>query len=156
MNKWFLINPIILCFAWIKIIVNDHGIHTMIGGIALTFILYNWTRHAVFSTIRSPKVPRKRKINFAKLSKRALPIHKWTGSIALIFAVFHMILIFRIYGIQLDQFKLLSGFLSIVILILLVLFGWLRWYKTTVRRRYTHWVLAFLIIFAAIIHILIQ
>jgi len=155
MNKWFFINVIFLMFTWIKIITFYHGIHMVIGGTALTLILYNWTRHAVFSTIRSPNVSRRRKISLATLSKRVLPFHKWTGSLALVIALIHIVFVLQSYGLQMKQFKQVSGLLSVSTLVLLVLFGWLRWYKTTVRRRYIHWTLGYITIFIIILHVLI-
>lgn len=155
MNKWFFINVIFLMFTWIKILIFYHGIHTIIGGTALTLILYNWTRHAVFSTIRSPNVSRQRKISLAKLSKGVLPFHKWTGSLALVIALIHIVFVLQSYGLQIRQFKQASGLLSVSTLILLVLFGWLRWYKTTVRRRYIHWTLGYIIICIIFLHVII-
>lgn len=155
MNKWFFINVIFLMFTWIKIITFYHGIHAIIGGTALTLILYNWTRHAVFSTIRSPNVSRQRKISLATLSKRVLPFHKWTGSLALVIALIHIVFVLQSYGLQIRQFKQASGLLSVSTLILLVLFGWLRWYKTTVRRRYIHWTLGYIIICIIFLHVII-
>src|SRR5699024_12346418 len=83
MNKWFFINVIFLMFTWIKILIFYHGIHTIIGGTALSLILYNWTRHAVFSTIRYSYVSSKRKIRLATLSKCILPVHKCTDILTL-------------------------------------------------------------------------
>ena len=153
MSIWFIINIIIFCIAWGKILLGYHGIHMAVGGLALTFILYNWTRHAVFSTIRSPRVTRKRKIALAQLSKRVLTFHKWTGSTALVIALLHITLVVHRFGFHINQLKFLSGLLTIILLILLVAAGWLRWYHTTVIRRYTHWVLAFLVIFSALFHL---
>jgi|SRR5699024_1389469 len=155
MNKWFFINVMFLVFTWIKIITFYHGIHTVVGGTALTLVLYNWSRHAIFSTIRSPYVSRKRKITLAKLSKSVLPFHKWTGSLALVIAIIHIVLVLQSYGLQIRHFKQVSGLLSITTLIFLVLFGWLRWYKTTVRRRYIHWTLGYISIFMIILHVIL-
>src|SRR5699024_6361287 len=155
MNKWFFINVIFLMFTWIKILIYYHGIHTIIGGTALTLILYNWTRHVVFSSIRSANVSRQRKTSLATLSKRVLPFHTWTGSMALVIGVIHIVFVLQSYGLQMKQFKQVSGLLSVSTLVLLVLFGWLRWYKTTVSRRYIHWTLGYITIFIIILHVLI-
>src|SRR5699024_595360 len=105
MNKWFFINVIFLMFTWIKIITFYHAIHMVIGGTDLRLILYNWTRPAVFSTIPSPNVSRTRKISLATLSKRVLPFHKWTGSLALVIALIHIVFVLQSYGLQMKQFK---------------------------------------------------
>src|SRR5699024_12377381 len=102
---------------------------------SLTLILYNWTRHAVFSTIRSPNVSRRRKISLATLSKRVLPFHKWTGSLALVIALIHIVFVLQSYGLQMKQFKQVSGLLSVSTLVFLVLFRWLRCYMPPVRTR---------------------
>lgn len=76
MNRWFFINLAVLVYALTKIIMTYSGVHMVLGGLGLCLILYNWTRHAVFSTIRSKNISRKRKITYANLSKKVLPIHK--------------------------------------------------------------------------------
>src|SRR5699024_11751350 len=124
-------------------------------GTALTLIVYYRTSHAVFSTLRSPTVSTQRKISMATLSKRVLPFHKWTGSLALVIAVIHIVLVLQSYGLQIRQFKQASGLLSVSTLILLVLLGWLRWYKTTVRRRYIHWTLGYISMCIIFLHVII-
>src|SRR5690606_3511632 len=95
MSIWFFINLVIFTFALWKVVGHLH-IHTIIGLFGLTFILYNWTRHAMFSTSRS-NISRKRKIKFANISKTLLPLHKWTGTSALLFVLLHFVLIFYFF-----------------------------------------------------------
>src|SRR5699024_9319028 len=83
MNKWFYFNLLLILFVLYKVIFGSHLLVSFIGGLGLLFVLFNWTRHAMFSTIRSD-IPRIKKIKYAKLSKRVLPIHKWTGMSAFI------------------------------------------------------------------------
>lgn len=153
MSKWFFINIIVLLYAIWKISTNYHGIHMLVGGIGLLFILYNWTRHAVFSTIRS-NIPRQKKIVFAKLSKKALPIHKWTGTSAFLIILIHASLVLLRFGFQAYYIKMWSGFFALTILALVVITGWMRWYRTTVKRRYIHWTLGFILFAALLIHII--
>src|SRR5699024_4878822 len=114
---------------------NGHLIpHRILGGLGVLFILYNWTRHAVFSTIRS-NISRERKIKFANISKKALPFHKWTGTTALILILFHAITVLQYFPFDLSNRKVLSGTFALIVLISLVTFGWLRHIRTTVHRR---------------------
>lgn len=154
MSKWFFINGAVLIYAIIKISMTYSGIHMLFGGIGLCLILYNWTRHAVFSTIRS-NISRQRKIAYANLSKKALPIHKWTGTSALILILLHAFFVIKRYGIQLTYLKMTVGLAAGLTLLITVLFGWLRWQRTTVARRYIHWTLAFILFFATLLHLLL-
>lgn len=152
MSIWFFINLVIFTFALWKVVGHLY-IHTIAGLIGLTFILYNWTRHAMFSTIRS-NINRKRKIKFANISKTLLPFHKWTGTSALLFILLHFFLIFYFFGFV-PNTKMISGLLALFALIGVVAFGWLRYVRTTVARRYIHWTLAYILIFLVMFHILV-
>lgn len=153
MSKWFFINFFILIFMVWKIASNYITSYTLLGGLALLFILYNWTRHAVFSTIRS-NISRSRKIKFAKLSKKLQPVHKWTGTTALIVAVSHALVVFYYTNFQIINLKMTTGIMALLMLAGVVLFGWLRHFRTTVIRRYIHWGLAYALIFLIILHML--
>ncbi|HZW68072.1 MAG TPA: hypothetical protein VFF20_05665 [Pseudogracilibacillus sp.] len=154
MSKWFFINTMIFILVIWKVTSGQVTSHRIIGGLGMLFILYNWTRHAVFSTIRS-NISRERKIKFAQLSKKALPFHKWTGTSALILILLHLGLVLGYFPLQIHNPKIVTGIIALFILINLVLFGWLRHIRTTVKRRYIHWTLAYLIIFASLVHIFI-
>lgn len=154
MSFWFFINFCVLLFAIWKISTGYIGIHIVFGGLGLLFVLYNWTRHAVFSTIRS-NISRQRKIKYAQFSKRVLPIHKWTGSTALILIIIHAGLVIHRFGFQLENWKMISGVLAGSTLVAVVLFGWLRWYHTTLRRRYIHLTLAFCLFGLVLMHLVL-
>src|SRR5699024_8088660 len=143
MSKWFFINTMIFILVIWKVTSGQVTSHRIIGGLGMLFILYNWTRHAVFSTIRS-NISRERKIKFAQLSKKALPFHKWTGTSALILILLHLGLVLGYFPLQIHNPKIVTGIIALFILINLVLFGWLRHIRTTVKRRYIHWTLAYL------------
>ena len=153
MSIWFFVNLFVLVFAIWKISTGYIGVHIIFGGLGLLFVLFNWTRHAVFSTIRS-NIRRERKIKYANLSKRVLPFHKWTGSTALALIVVHALFVWKI-GFDLSSWKALSGIAAGVMLFLVVLFGWLRWYRTTVLRRYIHLTLAFCLFALILIHLVL-
>lgn len=149
---WFFVNASVLLFALWKICSNYIGVHIVFGALGLLFVLYNWTRHAVFSTIRS-NISRKRKIKYANLSKFVLPIHKWTGSTALVLIIIHGTLVLQRFGFNWSNGKVVSGLVAGSILIAVVSFGWLRWYRTTVNRRYIHLILAYCLFVLIVVHL---
>lgn len=152
MSKWFLINFIIFIFAMWKISRGMLMPHTIFGGIGMLFILYNWMRHAVFTTIRS-NISRKQKIKFATISKKLLPFHKWTGSAALVIILLHVLFVFRYFPFQINNFKMVSGLFAFIALVGVVTFGWIRHVRTTVVTRYIHWTFAYAVIILAVIHL---
>lgn len=154
MSKWFFLNAMIVILVIWEVSSGQITLHRIIGGLGMLFILYNWTRHAVFSTIRS-NISRERKIKYAQISKSVLPFHKWTGTTALILILLHLVFVLRYFPLQFQNPKLVTGVIALITLICLVLFGWLRHMRTTVRRRYIHWTLAYLIIFTTLVHIFV-
>ncbi len=154
MSKWFFINLAFLLLALWKIFSGYIGIHIIFGALGLFFFLYNWTRHAVFSTIRS-NISRNRKIKYARLSKKVLPVHKFTGTLALIFVIFHAGFVVSFFGLQLQNPKLLTGLLAGITMVLLVTSGWIRWLKTTYLIRIIHLTLGFTLFALALLHIIL-
>lgn len=152
MSIWFGINFFILLFVLWKISSGTLSIHILFGACAFLILLYNFTRHAFFATIRS-NIPRKTKIKYANISKKVLPYHKWTGTLAFLLMTIHVSLIVYHFGFHPSSIKMMTGVVSAIIFTGVALFGWLRWYRTTVRRRYIHWILAFCLVFAALLHI---
>lgn len=152
MSVWFGINLLVLLYTIWKVNTGVMAIHIWFGLFAFVILLYNWTRHAFFSTIRS-NVPRSRKIAFARISKKALPYHKWTGSLAFLLAVIHMSIVIHTFGFQTSSMKMWSGLCAVIVFGGVALFGCLRWYHTTVSRRYVHWILAFFLFLIASIHV---
>src|SRR5690625_3228174 len=154
MSKWFFFNVAMFLFVLWKLRTGHFGIHILFGTLGLFFFLYNWTRHAVFSMIR-PDISRERKIKYANLSKKVLPIHKYTGSAALIFIIIHAGFVLSLYGLQLHNIKLMSGILAGLTLIALVTSGWMRWFKTTYLIRMVHLSLGFTLFFFVLLHLLL-
>src|SRR5699024_11743049 len=66
-------------------------------------------------------ISRKRKIKYAQLSKKVLPIHKYTGSSALVVLIVHASYVLYYFGWQSMNPKMLSGLLAIVVLSFVVL-----------------------------------
>jgi len=153
MNKWYLLNSLALGYALGSFFTGAISLPSFFGLLGLLLVIFNWTRHAVFKTIRESS-DRQQKIKFANLSKRILPFHKWTGTAALVFIMIHGALMLNKYGLFLANKKITSGLLAAIILICLVISGWLRWYRTTPAKRYVHWGLGFLIFFFVLIHLL--
>jgi len=154
MSKWFYVNFIIIIIVLWKISSSYWGIHIILGGLGFLFFMFNWMRHAMFATIRSD-ITRVQKIKYAKASKKAMPFHKWTGSIALLFIVAHAVTIINRYGFQPNNYKMMFGLMASIILAFVVLTGWLRLYRTTVTKRIFHLSLAFTLFYLIIIHILL-
>lgn len=152
MNKWFFINVIILIYALWKVLSGSLSLHTILGLFGLICIIHNWMRHALFSTIRS-NISRTKKIYFANISKKFGWLHKWFGTSALIIIIAHALVALHLFPFQWTNIKLLSGILAMIILFFVVIFGWLRFIKTTVKRRYIHWSLAYTLIIFVIIHL---
>lgn len=153
MNKWIYINILILIYAITLVSYNFHVYAQVLGLLGLFIILYNWSRHAIFSMIRS-NIPRTQKIKYAQLSKKVLPYHKWTGSLAWLIIFIHGVFVIQNYGWWIQSPKFLLGLIAFLILSLQVFSGWLRWYRTTVKRRYLHWINAFVLIFVIVLHML--
>lgn len=153
MNKWIYINILILIYAITLVSYSFHGYAQVLGLLGLFIILYNWSRHAIFSMIRS-NIPRTQKIKYAQLSKKVLPYHKWTGSLAWLIIFIHGVFVIQNYGWWIQSPKFLLGLIAFLILSLQVFSGWLRWYRTTVKRRYLHWINAFVLIFVIVLHML--
>lgn|SRR5690625_1202544 len=153
MSKWFFINFAVLLFALWKITTGHIGIHIIFGGLGLMLILYNWTRHAVFSTIRS-NISRNRKIKYATISKRLLPLHKYTGTTALFLTLIHAALVVYYFGWQGTNMKMITGLLTVIILTLVVIVGWMRFIRTTYKRRMTHLILGFCLFGSVLLHLI--
>ncbi len=153
MNSWLYVN--ILLFLYVIVTIGsqytDTPPHIIFGVSGLFFILFNWTRHAFFSTIRKT-TDRKKKIRLATISKRVYPFHRWSGSLALLLIVLHAMFILERYGIIWDSFKMISGMVAIIFLFLMVLTGWLRLYFPSVKKRKAHILFGFLLVFSVIFH----
>jgi len=159
MSKWFYANLIVLFIAIGKLIMSNVPLSSRVpvifGFLGLLFILFNWTRHAVFSTIRN--IPeRKTKIKFANLSKKVLPFHRWTGTTALILILIHVTLVFQKYGgFSMQNIKMVSGLVAGVLLLSMVTSGWIRLFNPTVTMRKIHLYIGLTMFFLVTIHLLL-
>ncbi|MFD1037396.1 hypothetical protein ACFQ3N_03015 [Virgibacillus byunsanensis] len=160
MNKWFYFNFLLLIVAAWKISTNyafpQLHIHILFGMVALILILFNWTRHAVFSTIRS-STTRSKKIKYANLSKRILPFHRWIGTTALLLIVIHATLVINQFGFDWKNMKIVSGLLtgSVLVGVGVVISGWMRRIKPSWRKRITHLRLGLMMFFLILLHIIL-
>jgi len=133
MSYWFYFNFILFCLLLWKVASHFSfpllKIHIIFGAIGFLFFLYNWTRNAVFSTIRQAK-DRQIKIKLANLSRKAMPYHRWTGTLALVFILLHGIAVWNTFGFTWQNGKMMFGLLALLNLIAMVATGWLRLVKT--------------------------
>lgn len=129
MSIWFLLNGMLLLWAiWnVALGISSHSsyIHILMGFAGFLLFIFNWTRNAVFSTIRNAE-NRQTKIRLARMSKRIRPYHRWVGTSALVMVILHGLAIVHLYGFNLTNMKILTGFLASINLLLLVLSGWYR------------------------------
>ncbi|WP_373894853.1 hypothetical protein ACUL41_16755 [Virgibacillus natechei] len=154
MNKWFYLNILILILAIHNVAgSSSFGLHILFGLLGLFFILFNWTRHAVFSTIRSSP-DRSTKINLANLSKKIMPFHRWIGTTSLLIIILHASFVIFHYGFYWKNFKMVSGLLTGIILIGMVATGWMRLIKPSGRLRRFHLRLGMLLFFFIVLHMI--
>ncbi|MFC3419354.1 hypothetical protein ACFOLA_07715 [Salinicoccus hispanicus] len=129
MSIWFLLNGMLFIWAvWnVAFGLSNHSsyIHILLGFAGFLLFIFNWTRNAVFSTIRNAE-SRQTRIRLAKMSKRIRPYHRWVGTSALIIIILHGSVITHLYGFNLTNMKILTGFLASINLFILVLSGWYR------------------------------
>lgn len=127
MSIWFLLNGALLIWALWNVIesLTDHTVyyHFLLGFAGFLFFIFNWTRNAVFSTIRMTE-DRQKKIRLAKLSKKIMPYHKWTGTLSIIFILLHGTAVLYLYNFDLTNMKILTGLLAALTMTALVLSGW--------------------------------
>ncbi|WP_217589663.1 hypothetical protein [Lentibacillus saliphilus] len=155
MNRWFMINGIaILVSVWALFTVNDLGLRHAVGGLGVALILFNWTRHAVFTTIRENK-SREVKIRFAQLSKKVLPFHRWIGTSAVVVVWLHAWLVIDRYGFYWAHPKFLVGFITGSLLLGVATFGWLRLYWPSGKKRMLHLYLAMTMFCLMIVHLIL-
>ncbi|QKY70069.1 hypothetical protein [Lentibacillus sp. CBA3610] len=154
MNKWFYLNVLLLGLGLWKIAENNMSLHILFGALGLLLFLFNWTRHAVFSTIRNTD-NRQTKIKLARLSRKIVPFHRWIGTTALILVLIHAALIVNLSGFSWQNIKLLSGLLAGIVLIAMVTSGWMRLYRSTARKRMIHIWLGITLFFLVALHIVL-
>lgn len=156
MSMWLYIN--ILLFSVVLFSVSypltELPIHVLVGLAGLFLVLFNWTRHAFFSTIRNTH-SRKKKIRLANISKRILPFHRWIGTTALLLILLHAGLVIQKYGFIGTNIKVISGILAGIALGFMVLTGWLRFYLPSGKKRRAHIFFGFLLFFLVAVHTVI-
>lgn len=127
MSIWFLLNGALLIWALWNVIesltVQSTYYHISLGFIGFSFFIFNWTRNAVFATIRNAD-DRQTKIKLAKFSKKIMPYHRWTGTLSIIFILLHGISVLHLYNFDITNMKILTGLLAGSTMLLLVLSGW--------------------------------
>ncbi|MHA6251762.1 hypothetical protein [Oceanobacillus sp. CAU 1775] len=153
MSIWLYINILLFLIVLLSIDYSfiDLPLHIILGLVGLFLVLFNWTRHAVFSTIRQTE-KRSKKIRLAKISKKIYPFHRYVGTISLLFIIAHAWVIFDTYGFQPSSWKMLSGIAASFVLLTMVISGWLRLYLPSGRKRRIHLYTGFTLFFFIVIH----
>lgn len=153
MSIWLYLNLLLFIIVLLTLDYNyaHLPIHIILGLAGLFLILFNWTRHAFFSTIRNTS-DRKKKIKLATISKWIYPFHRWIGTTALILIILHATIIIHRFGFLWTNMKMWSGIGAIIILICMVLSGWLRLYFPSVKKRRAHIIFGFLLFYFIVIH----
>lgn len=158
MSKWFYLNTALFLIVIIQVVTHFSfptlSLPIIFGFIGFIFFLFNWTRNAVFSTIRNAD-NRKTKIKLANLSKKVMPFHRYTGTIALVFIMIHVFVIVRWYGFSFNNLKMIFGLLAFINLIFMVLTGWWRLVKPTGKLRRIHLRLGISLFFLITLHVLL-
>ena len=156
MSYWFFFNCIVFIYASWQVLQHfsyqPTYTHILFGFLGLLFFLFNWTRHAVFSTIRTSS-NRPAKIRWVNLSKVIRPYHRWIGTSALVMIIIHAVLIIQRYGIYWTSTKMLSGLFALTTLIAVVLSGWYRLVKPSGWIRRLHLRLGLLLFVLIVLHL---
>jgi len=157
MSKWFFINLFVLILALWNVFTHfsfpNILLHISLGLFGLLLILFNWTRHAMYSTIRNSG-DRKKKVKIAQLIKKDMPFHRWTGTAALIIILWHGSIAIHQFGFQLGNIKFLSGSFAALILTGVVVTGWMRRIRPTGRKRMAHLYLGLSLILLITVHLI--
>lgn len=158
MNKWYYFNFFVLLLALWNLFSNPLfptiPVHIIFGFIGLLLLLFNWMRHAVYSTLRS-SMPRQEKIKYANMSKLVRPFHRWIGTMALFIVIIHMMLVFNTFNFHVKNYKMWSGLITLAIVLGIVISGWLRLYWPSGLKRYTHLFLGISMFYFIILHLIL-
>jgi|SRR5699024_2449315 len=129
MSVWFVFNALLLIWAVWNVSqglsIHTTYVHILLGFAGFLFFIFNWTRNAVFSTIRNVE-SRATKVRLARISKRIVPYHRWTGTTALVIILLHGVSVINLYSFDLSNMNILTGMLAALNLLILVLSGWYR------------------------------
>lgn len=84
-----------------------------------------------------------------------MPLHRWTGTAALLFIIIHVSLIVHWYGFLWQNPKMIFGFFAFINLILMVITGWWRLIRPTGRLRRVHLGLGISLFLLITLHVLL-
>lgn len=114
------------------------------GLLILTVLIWSWQKEFISAPIA-----------LAKWSRKAMKLHIPIAICGTTFIVIHAILMVINHPAYMTSLKFLSGFLALLMLILLLFTGYRRHYKATGYRRRSHIVMAFTFLTSTLLHIFI-
>ena len=155
--RWLIINivTVLLIVSWSLYQgyeTNFILIGKMVAQAAFFLVLINVNMYFVFLLIRKSKI-RNVKVKLAKISKRMMRYHIPIAITASILVLFHASMMIYARLENLWDITIISGIVTICILILLLFSGLLRRWKATGKRRRFHFIMAFIFFGFMIIHI---
>ncbi|MBP1969910.1 putative ferric reductase [Virgibacillus natechei] len=83
-----------------------------------------------------------------------MPFHRWIGTAALLLIMMHAWLTINRYGFYWQNGKMISGLLTGIALIGMVVTGWMRLMKPSGKLRIIHLRLGMILFFLIVIHII--
>lgn len=129
MSIWFLLNGLLLIWA-IWNVASGVAVHTSYIHILLGFTASCSSSSIGPATRSSPQSGTsktgRRRSGSPQCPSGSGPYHRWVGTGALLIILLHAWAVVALYGFNLGNMKILTGFLASINLFVLVLSGWYR------------------------------
>lgn len=157
--RWLTINIITICIIILWSCYQGYEssyilIGKMIAQVAFILFLINVNMYFVFLLIRKSKI-RHVKVKLAKISKQMMKYHIPIALTATISTIIHAGIMVYSHFDKFLMVKTISGFIAIMVLIVLLYSGLLRRWKASGIRRKFHFMMAFLFFAFVIFHVFV-
>jgi hypothetical protein len=149
---------VIVTGLYIWLFQDEHSVSIITGQFlaqaGILLFLVNVNMYFIFLVIRKARV-RKLKISLAKVSRKMMKAHIPIAIVGTAFVSVHAIIMLNELGYRIGFFhgKLVSGYLSIVFLVLTLFAGYLRHKKSSGFRKKFHRISAFTFTFTFTMHL---